>query len=100
MGDRDVEMQTVALGTGRIHLLEPDGRALAERVDQRPVGRGAGLVDVGQHGAPERAYSGDVESIDGYLEQLNRTWGRAGLGLDAGRTDSAGDAGVAIGHRP
>jgi hypothetical protein len=73
VGDRDIEVDAVALGTGRVHLLKPDRRALAERVDQGVLGTGAaGLVHVGQHGLPERPDGGDVKCVNGDLHDLGR----------------------------
>src|SRR5512132_4626380 len=45
VGDRDVEVDPVALEARGVHLLEPDRRGLADGVDQGVLGPGApGLV--------------------------------------------------------
>jgi hypothetical protein len=62
---RDVEVDPVALRPRRVHLLEPDGRPLAERVHQAaPV---PGLIGVAEHRLPERPDGGDVQRIDADL---------------------------------
>src|SRR5262249_6794909 len=63
--DRDVEMDPVALPARLIHLLEPDGWALAGRVDDRGVRLVvAGLVGIAEDGPPERPDGRDVHRVD------------------------------------
>ena len=71
---RDVEVDPVALRPRRVHLLEPDRRPLAERVDQAVLRRPApaGLVGVAEHRLPERPDRGDVQRVDADLEHLDR----------------------------
>jgi hypothetical protein len=61
----------VALRPGRVHLLEPDRRPLAERVDQAVPA--LGLVGVAERRLPERADLRDVQRVDGKLEHLDRS---------------------------
>jgi len=70
---RHVYVDTVALRARRVHPLEPDGRALAQRVDQPVPGSGpAGLVGVAQHGLSERPDGGGVKRVAPDLEYLHR----------------------------
>src|SRR5690349_19915064 len=57
-----VEVDPVAMRPGPVHLLEPDRRTLADRVQER-VGRAvrSGLGRVTQHRLPERPDRGDVQ---------------------------------------
>jgi hypothetical protein len=76
---RDVEMDAVTLRARLVHLLEPERRALAQRVDQ-PGQRPAlsWLVEVAEHRLPERPHLGRVEYVDRDLEYLHRSPSRAG----------------------
>ena len=71
VGDGDVEMDPVALGTGLVHLLKPDRQALTEGVDQAL--RVAGVLPVSHHRPPERAHPGDVDGVDRDLHHLHRS---------------------------
>src|SRR6266511_1567506 len=73
MRDRDVEVDPVTLRARLAHLLEPDRRALSERVDQRGLrSRLAGLVAVAHHGLPKWTDRGDVQPVDRDLKDLHR----------------------------
>ena len=54
------------------HLLEPDCRTLAGRIDERILRAvGTRLVGVAEHGLPERPDRGDVHGVDADLQQLD-----------------------------
>jgi hypothetical protein len=100
---RHVEVDAVALRARRVHPLEPDGRTLAQRVDQPVPGLGpAGLVSVTEHRPPERPDRRGVERIDPDLEHLDRPSPTPAVRLQAklldhGR-DLPGELDVSFGH--
>lgn len=65
--NRDVDVHAVALWARRVHLLEPEGGALAARVHQ-VLGP---FVTVAEDRAPERLYLGRDEGVDGDLHRLH-----------------------------
>jgi hypothetical protein len=68
--NRDVDVHAVALWAWRVHLLEPEGGALAARVHQ-VLGP---FVTVAEDRAPERLHLGRDEGVDGDLHRLNGRW--------------------------
>ena len=69
MRDGDVDVDAVSLRPRCVHLLEPDRRADARRVDD--AGVPGPLIHVAEHGQPERPDSRDVERVDGHLAGLD-----------------------------
>ena len=59
----DVDVEAVAPGPRRVHLLEPERRPLAVRVQQVLVAH----LGVAEHSVPERPDLGDVHGVDRYL---------------------------------
>ena len=101
---RHVEVDAVALRARRVHPLEPDSRALTQRVDQPVPGPGpAGLVGVIQHRPPERPDRARVERVDPDLEHLHRPAVQAGPAdrvqpeLGGHRRDPPGQLDVPVG---
>ena len=86
----DVDVEAVAPGPGRLHLLEPERPALAVRVKQVLV---AGFW-VAEHRLPERPNAGDVHRVDRDLHVLHGR--RVGQHLPPGRggRDLPGQVGV------
>ena len=94
MGHDHVDVDTAALGTRRVHLLEPETRADPMGIDQL-VGRFSGgrtLVDVAEHRSPEWPHGGDVHRVDGHLD------GGGGVGL-SGDAGPFGESGNGRGQR-
>ena len=73
-------MYPVALGTRRVHPLEPERRPAVARVDQDLVGA-VGAVLVPEHGPPERHHLGADQRVDRDLDglELGRVGGEAQL---------------------
>ena len=70
VGDRDIEVDAIALGARLVHLLEPERRPDPVRVDDGvdlPPWRARWLFDVTQHGLPERTDGVDVQRVDRHL---------------------------------
>ena len=87
MRHNDVEVDPVALRPGLVHLLEPDRRQLACRVNDRVLGF-AGLVSVAEHGPPEWTDRADVHRVNGQLQHLRRTRVRAALRCGDGQAEA------------
>ena len=62
----NVDVDTISLRAWRVHLLEPERRSTAARVDQ-VLGP---HVPISEHGAPERLHLGTGERIDRDLNGL------------------------------
>ena len=73
VGNGDVDVEAVALGAGRVHLLEPEPRPDADRidddVDHPALSLGRQLL-IAQQGDPERADGVDVHGVDGHFHPL------------------------------
>ncbi len=90
MGHRDIEVDAIALWPRLIHLLEPERRSDPIRIDDRvdlPARRARRLLDVAEHGLPERTDGVDVECVDRDLH----TRRRGGFAADAGVGSDLGD---------
>jgi hypothetical protein len=86
----DVDVEAVAPGPRRLHLLEPETRPLAVRVKQ-VLFAGCGVAE---HRVPERPNLGDIQGVDRDLHVLHGR--RVGLHLQPGRDrrNLPGQAGV------
>jgi len=85
-----VDVDAVALRARRVHLLEPERRLPAARVDQILVGAVAAVL-VAEHGTPERHHLGADERVDRDLDGLHRGW--VGEHVQLARHARPGDAG-------
>ena len=94
MGDGDVDVDAVALWPRCVHLLEPERRADPRRVDE--AGASGPLVDVAEHGEPERPDGLDVERVDRHLAGLRgeRLAGQARHGGQLGDRPRQVDIGI------
>lgn len=75
----DVDVEAVASGSGRLHLLEPERRPLAVSVKQVLVAN----YGVAKHRLPERPNAGYVQGVDRDLHVLHGR--RVGWRLQPGR---------------
>src|SRR4051794_9189170 len=90
VGHHDVEVDAVALNPWLVHLLEPDGRAFAVRVEQLRAVTHARPVPHDR--SPERRDRRDVHGVDGELEHLHRPLaGLPGRGRQSPLGDRGGD---------
>jgi hypothetical protein len=72
MRNTDVEVDAIALRARPIHLLEPDSRALPNRVDERILwSLSTRFIGITQHCLPERPNPGDVQCINRDLQELD-----------------------------
>lgn len=70
--DVDVDVDAIALWRRAVYLLEPDGRALPDRVDERILRFfGACLIGIARHRLPKWSNAGGALGIDCNFQGLD-----------------------------